>query len=255
VKPEYKNSLVDVRCVDTLGRQFIVEMQMLWTDSFKSRILLNASKVMSKQVVKGEAFEELRPVYALSLVNAIFRDDTGEYYHRYLISDVADAKQLIEGMEFVFVELPKFKAKNITERRLQVLWLRFLTEINGATERAPADLIANADICEALDYVERYAYTDAELDTYDKHCDSIWTHKLMLWDSEKAGEMRKSLVVIANLLKKSMPLNEIVQVVGLSEAEILNLKKLPPKEVARVSGLSEEEALELLKKLNYVPLP
>jgi predicted transposase/invertase (TIGR01784 family) len=37
-----KNSLVDVRCKDNLGRQFIVEMQMLWTDSFKSRVLFNA---------------------------------------------------------------------------------------------------------------------------------------------------------------------------------------------------------------------
>ncbi|MBK8055053.1 MAG: PD-(D/E)XK nuclease family transposase [Saprospiraceae bacterium] len=37
--PIIKNSIVDVRCVDNFGRHFIVEMQMLWTDSFKSRVL------------------------------------------------------------------------------------------------------------------------------------------------------------------------------------------------------------------------
>jgi len=32
--PLFKYSMVDVRCLDNMGRQFIVEMQMLWTDSF-----------------------------------------------------------------------------------------------------------------------------------------------------------------------------------------------------------------------------
>ena len=39
-----RNTIVDVRCTDTVGRQFIVEMQLYWSESFKSRVLLNASK-------------------------------------------------------------------------------------------------------------------------------------------------------------------------------------------------------------------
>ena len=42
--PELKHSVVDVRCVDRMGRQFIVEMQMFWTTGFKSRVLFNAAK-------------------------------------------------------------------------------------------------------------------------------------------------------------------------------------------------------------------
>ncbi|HMS71113.1 MAG TPA: PD-(D/E)XK nuclease family transposase, partial [Saprospiraceae bacterium] len=40
-----KNSIVDVRCRDSFGRQFIVEMQMFWTDAFINRVLFNATKV------------------------------------------------------------------------------------------------------------------------------------------------------------------------------------------------------------------
>lgn len=36
--PLFKFSIVDVSCTDNAGRQFIVEMQMLWTDSFTSRV-------------------------------------------------------------------------------------------------------------------------------------------------------------------------------------------------------------------------
>ena len=49
-----RNTIVDVRCVDSTGRQFIVEMQMHWTDSFKSRVLFNASKAYVMQLNKAE---------------------------------------------------------------------------------------------------------------------------------------------------------------------------------------------------------
>jgi predicted transposase/invertase (TIGR01784 family) len=51
--PIFKNSIVDVRCYDQKGKQFIVEMKMLWTDSFKSRELFNASKAFVKQIDRG----------------------------------------------------------------------------------------------------------------------------------------------------------------------------------------------------------
>lgn len=40
--PLLKHSIVDVRCVDQIGRQFIVEMQMNWTSAFLQRVLFNA---------------------------------------------------------------------------------------------------------------------------------------------------------------------------------------------------------------------
>jgi predicted transposase/invertase (TIGR01784 family) len=57
-----KNSLVDVRCIDKNGRQFLVEMQMLWTDSFKSRVLFNAAKAFVRQLDKGVEYKGLQPV-------------------------------------------------------------------------------------------------------------------------------------------------------------------------------------------------
>ena len=36
--PLLKHSIVDVRCKDNKAPQFIVEMQMFWTENFKSRV-------------------------------------------------------------------------------------------------------------------------------------------------------------------------------------------------------------------------
>ena len=54
--PAKKNSVVDVRCKDQQGRQFIVEMQLYWSDEFRQRVILNASKAVVKQLKKGEDY-------------------------------------------------------------------------------------------------------------------------------------------------------------------------------------------------------
>ena len=65
--PTNKYSIVDVRCKDKEGRQFIVEMQMVWSEEFKSRVLLNASKAYVRQLGKGGDYKLLQPVYSLNL--------------------------------------------------------------------------------------------------------------------------------------------------------------------------------------------
>ena len=69
--PGKKDSVVDVRCEDQQGRQFIVEMQMYWNQYFKSRVLLNASKAVVKQLKDGEGYNLIQPVYCLNLINDI----------------------------------------------------------------------------------------------------------------------------------------------------------------------------------------
>jgi predicted transposase/invertase (TIGR01784 family) len=78
----FKNSIVDVKCKDSQGRTFIVEMQMLWSTSFTQRILFSASQAYVKQLRVGEDYASLQPVYALALSNQIFVHDSEHYYHK-----------------------------------------------------------------------------------------------------------------------------------------------------------------------------
>ena len=171
-----RNSIVDVSCIDEEGRQFIVEMQMHWTESFTTRVLFNASKAYVKQLDKSKDFKLLQPVYALNFVNEIFEKSpemADEYYHHYKIVNIKNTEKQIEGLELIFIELPKFKPQNRAEKKLHELWLRFLTEINGATEEIPSELMENEFIREAVGYAQTAAYTRKQLDAYDKVRDAI----------------------------------------------------------------------------------
>ena len=139
--PGKKNSIVDVRCRETGGRHFIVEMQMNWNNEFQRRVVLNASKAVVKQLDEGEDYTLLQPVYSLNLINDVgFDAGPDEFYHDYAIVNVEHTDRIIEGLRFVFVELPKFKPQTIAEKKMAVLWLRFLTEIDEATEQVDAEL-------------------------------------------------------------------------------------------------------------------
>lgn len=169
-----RNSIVDVRCVDSFGRIFIVEMQMYWTTHFENRVLFNGAKAIVSQLPEGAAFSELRPVYALNLVNQVFAPELpDDYYHHYKMVNTQHPERQIKGLEMVFVELPKFKPSNRAERKLRDLWLEFLTEVGGSKGNAPEELMRYPETRLALECVETAAYTRAQLLTYDKYWDAI----------------------------------------------------------------------------------
>lgn len=82
-------------------------------------------------------------------------------------------------MHLVFVELPKFTPHTFTEKKMQVLWLRYLTEINEKTKEVPAELLANPEIAKAVSEIEESAYTEEELLGYDEFWDMVSVEKTL----------------------------------------------------------------------------
>lgn len=148
--PTRKFSIVDVRCEDALGRQFIVEMHVVWSVEFEQQVLFNDSKAYVKQLKKGEDYALLKPVYSLNLVNEVFEPELDDYYHYYHLVHEEHTEKVIDGLHLVFVELPKFTPHTFTEKKMQVLWLRYLTEIDEKTKTVPAELLANPEIAKAV---------------------------------------------------------------------------------------------------------
>ena len=228
--PMRKNSIVDVHCKATDGRQFIVEMQMEWTTAFKQRVLFNASKAYVRQLKKSKKYHLLQPVYSLSLVNDVFENDIEDFYHYYRLVHEEHTEKVIDGLHLVFVELPKFKPHTISEKKMQVLWLRFLTEIGEDTKEVPEELIENAEVKQAIEIVEESAYTDEELAQYDKFWDAIRVEQAFVDEAEirygigiKKGVKDANLNNARRMKAKGYAVEDIVEITGLTAEEILSL--------------------------------
>jgi len=225
--PIFKNSIVDVRCKDQKGRRFIVEMQMLWTDSFKSRVVFNASKAYVKQIERGDEYKSLEPVYSLNLINENFEPNLEEYFHHYKIIHTEHNDKIIKGLEFIFIELPKFKSKQFRDKKMSVLWLRFLSEIKDNQEKISEDLIQNEEIIQALELLKESAYSTSELESYDRYWDSVSSEKTLIIDAFDEGKIEGEQIGIEK---------------GKTEtAKQLKILGISVKVISQATGLTSEE--------------
>ena len=184
--PMFANSIVDVRCIDEKGQQFIVEMQMAWTDSFKNRMLFNSCKAIVTQLEKGSHYSTLQPVYALAILDATF-DDSASYYHHYQIISEQSSNRVLEGLEMVFVELPKYDSKQT--KSLKEAWLWFLKDA-GKNTVAPAIIAKTPEIAKALQLAEESTYNPAQLEMYDRYWDHVSRERTLKEESFAKGELK-----------------------------------------------------------------
>ena len=238
-----KYSIVDVCCKDNKKREFIVEMQMSWTDSFKKRVLLNASKAYVAQSNKGGDYELLQPVYALNFVNENFMKDVDDYYHYYHLVHDKYTDKVIDGLHLIFVELKKFKPQTFTEKKMQVLWLRFLTEINDNTREAPAELLENAEVREALEIVERAAFSDAEMRAYDKFWDHVSIQKTL--DNARKREInavkREAEKAIEEAKAEAEEAKAMLKQKSIDTARKMKSKGFAIEDIAEITSLTIEQ--------------
>lgn len=227
-----KNSIVDVRCRDQKNRQFIVEMQMLWTEAFKQRVLFNASKAFVRQLDKKRKYEILEPVYSLNLVNETFMHKyPNEFIHNYNIVHDAHSDERINGLHLIFVELPKFKPQSIRDKKMAVLWLRFLTEIDEHTTQVPTELLDNPETLKALKAVEESAMSKNELLAYEDFWDKLGAERLLFVDSNQRSHQQGRAEGIAegraevanNLLAMGMSVEDVAKATGLKTENIAKL--------------------------------
>ena len=237
--PTKKYSIVDVRCRDNFKRQFIIEMQMYWDEAFYSRMVFNSGKAYIRQLGRGMNYNLLQPVYTLALLNENFDRKTDRYYHHFQIVNSENTDEIIPGLEFVLVELTdKFRPETVNDRRLMVLWLRFLKETGENMKSLPEEMQENEYICRAAELCEEGNFTPEELAAYEKYWDIISTEKT-LWESaqrkgEAIGEAK------ARTEEKTIAKQEKVAVI--EEIALKMIKKgTPVEDVCELTGLSREQ--------------
>ncbi len=244
VIPAFKYTVVDVKCKDRQGRSFIVEMQIQWTASFMQRMLFNASHAYVKQLQKGEQYHLLKPVYGLGLINDEFDADPKDWYHHYKMVNVEKPSSEIKDLQLVFIELPKFKARTLRDKKLQVLWLRFMSELDAKTKAIPEEWLTVPEIKQAVDLTEEAAYSESELEAYNKYWDTVSLEKTLVDDAraegreegraegreegiavglekgKEEGRIEEKRAIARHLLASRIETQQVVLLTGLSLAEV-----------------------------------
>jgi predicted transposase/invertase (TIGR01784 family) len=223
--PTFKRTIADVKCKDSTGRSFIVEMQMNWTDSFRQRLLFGTSQAIVKQLEKGEEYRFLQPVYGLGLVAEIYEKTSSDWYHHYQLVKKGNLNSdAIEHLQLIFIELPKFPTHSPDEKKLRLLWLRFLREIDEKTKSVSKDLLEISEIAKAVKLAEVSAYTRGELEYYESYWDQVRREKTLITDKYEEGRSEEKREIAKKLLRCGVSVDIVAKSTELTHEEVETIK-------------------------------
>ena len=228
----YRYAITNILCTDAKSNKFCVVIRIEWSDAFQQRVQFLASELYVNPAIKQVKYFAQYPTYSLNLINDIFAHDTPDFIHNYRIVHDKDSNKIIEGLHFTFIELPKFTPHSIADKRMMVLWLRFLTEINSNTKEIPADLLNDPEIGKAVEELEISGFSDAELWAYDKFWDSVSVERTLIDDSYQKGIEKgieksmnqRSLEIARKMLTQGMDEAMVMDMTGLTAEEIKQMK-------------------------------
>ena len=230
-----KDTFVDVKARLSNNSTVIIEMQVLNVQGFEQRVLYNAAKSYSSQLVQGEHYHLLNPVIAITITDFEMFDDLVDYK---TVFRLIEKQHLIEyngDIELIFIELPKFKKAESELVDIIDKWIYFVQNA-GSLAYIPETLSTSPEIVHAFDIANMAGLTPEEHEAQWKRRDFIMLQRGSIEYAEKIGRaegkaegkaegmaegMEKATHEVARKLQSADVAVEIImQVTGLSREEV-----------------------------------
>ncbi len=226
-----KDTYVDVKANLSNGSRVIIEMQVLSVKGFEQRILYNAAKSYSAQLVTGDHFHLLNPVIALTITDFTMFDDIPDLKTVFRLTETEHLVEYNGDIELIFIELPKFQKSEAELTGIIDKWVYFLKNA-GSLEYIPETFSSEPEIVHAFEVANMAGLSLEEHEAQWKRQDFIMLQRGSIEHArelgEATGEAKGREEEKRNNARKmkqlGIALDIIMQVTGLSEEEA---KKIP----------------------------
>ena len=199
-----------------------IEMQLESETTIKERILYYWSRVYSRQIKKGNKYENLQKTIVILIADFKVEGlEELEYITKWKIIEEKNRKLILtDKLELVIIELPKIIED---EARSELIdWLSFLE--NPKSERVKEKMKENEELNEAVNKLEEMSedeYLERIADLREK---KILDENSRLSESYNKGIKEAKLEDAKKMLEKNIPLETIIEITGLSKEEIIKNK-------------------------------
>ena len=108
---ENRTTIFDLHCVDSKKRKFIIEVQIAKQENIVNRAIYYASQTVVSQGDRGRGYKYgLDPVITVVFMEFSVFDEQDKYLRKAMLRE-KDGTRISRTLNFVFVELPKFRKK------------------------------------------------------------------------------------------------------------------------------------------------
>lgn len=229
--PRDKQSILDIRARTAEGELINVEMQLFNKYDTEKRTMFYWSKLYSGQLQEGQSYKLLKKCVTINILNYSFLPND-QYHSVFHLREERSGIPLIDDIELHFLELPKLddRAVPVAHGGL-VNWLLFLKGTHKF----------NWEVLTMNEPVLKKAMTTLEFLSQDAEARRLYEDRQKFLHDEASmiegalaegeargvlqGEQKKALEVAQKLLALGVEVSIIAAASGLSEAEIIALKK------------------------------
>ena len=108
---ENRTTIFDLHCVDSKNRKFIIEVQIAKQENIVNRAIYYAAQTVVSQGDRGRGYKYgLDPVITVVFMEFSVFDEQDKYLRKAMLRE-KDGTRISRTLNFVFVELPKFRKK------------------------------------------------------------------------------------------------------------------------------------------------
>jgi len=191
---ELKLSIVDVKCRDHAGREYVVEMQILNVEAFEKRVVYNVSKAYVMQIHSGDHYLELSDVVGVTICDFELWPAPPQpggppvpMLSRWRMQEQNHGALVLSQVQYVFLELPKY-TKGAAATTTVEQWAHFFRAAENL-EVIPPEL-ADEPFRTALEQARTAGFTSAEWDAYDRAKVAEQDARGAISLAERQGEVR-----------------------------------------------------------------
>ena len=144
-------------------------MQLTTYEGLVQRIVFYGCELYAGQLMSGDKYETLNPVYSIWLVNGILWPDATRVHHAFRLADTETGRVLGETLEIHTLELGRY---NVTEADLTggdvlACWLYWLLHAHEYERAALLELLPQQAIRQATETLARISQISEDKAMYD----------------------------------------------------------------------------------------
>ena len=221
-----RHSIVDVRCKDERGKNYIIEIQVEDERNFPQRCVYYAARALTLQLDVKQDYKEIMPVIFLGILG--FKLFPWKHYLSHLlITDQITKEQAFDVCEWHIVELPKFKKTETEVVTDADRWL-YLFKNAADLSSVPTCLEKAKETEHAMEILDRHLWSKEDVERFERALHAERVQRSVMETAgqigEERGEQKKTIAVAKQMLVEGLPVNLISKVTGMSEEEIKKIK-------------------------------
>ncbi|MBO3339121.1 Rpn family recombination-promoting nuclease/putative transposase [Clostridium perfringens] len=234
---EDKFSRLDVKATTSNKEHINIEIQVKNEYNMIQRTLYYWSKMYSEQIQNRDNYSKLERTVCINILNFKYLKND-KYHNAYRLKEITSNEELTDLQEIHFIELPKFNeignkeyVENVEKMDALEKWLEFLVEPESNTVRQLE--LSNEEIKLAKSELYRLSMDSKEREQYNMREKAIYDRISALENAEAKGKkegklegkLESKLEVVKESLSQVLEISLISKITGLSEEEILKIKK------------------------------